>query len=147
MNDTGTISIRREPGSFRNGSTRYDVLVDGKKFGDMTFGQEQSIELGAGHHKVQIKCGWWRSELMEIEVFPNSSAWLEWAHKPPSKTIYKKRWGRLAIFVIVLAAIFFYPHFARLFSAAAACLYFVEFILVKQSAYYLKRVDGDWSAR
>lgn len=103
MNETGTIKLLRKS-NVAAGLRKLDVLADGKKIGNIANGKEESFELPAGQHTVQVKLGLGsRSESIDVEILPNSSIDLECG-------IPSSFWKRN---VLVLAMMFFLYTFGR----------------------------------
>ena len=75
MGNTATIKLIRRS-SLAAGGRRLDVLIDGKKIGNIGNGKEEKFELGPGQHSVQVKL-MSRSELIDLDLASNSYVELE----------------------------------------------------------------------
>ena len=58
----------RRAAEFANWLRAYHVLVDGERVAKIGSGKEISVELAAGHHTVELKLDWCRSNRVDIEV-------------------------------------------------------------------------------
>lgn len=75
MADIGRIRLLRKS-NFAAIARKLDILVDGKKIGNIGNGQEETFEVAPGRHIVQIKL-MARSQVVDIDVPPNGSLDLE----------------------------------------------------------------------
>jgi hypothetical protein len=85
MNGNGKIKLFRKLDWFSCFSM-LEVLVDGKKIGDIACCKEQTFEIAVGQHTIQVQCSiprfvFWKppiqSQLLDVDLSPNSSIELE----------------------------------------------------------------------
>ncbi len=139
MSDTGTIRLVRKA-NFAASLRKLNVVVDGKKIGNIANGKQESFELDSGRHTVQVKL-LLGSESLDVDLNPGDSAHFECG-------ISSGFWTRLVVLFILFA----------LSNAAKACLpplgtllmylllviasIWILVLTFKPGAiYYLKRID------
>jgi hypothetical protein len=149
MSDAGVIKVRRKS-NIAASRRKLDILVDGKKIGNIANGKEQSFEVGSGRHTVQVKL-MSRSELLDIDVSPNGSVELECGVSPQ----FRKR--NLWIVLIALFLIYLSTHCQIGLAVAINATILTMFIIAAirdllvytkpGGTFYLKKMDSEQSCR
>lgn len=151
VSSTALLKIIRKPNyDYRFAhAVQLDVLLDGKKIGITKGKIIEDFDTAPGRHTVQVKkSGSWgvRSEILEIEIEPNSTLELEFGISP----LFFKRRRVFGYFFLFFSCVFltWIFHFinstiARLgLSIPVLILYsFVRYGGACGAAYYLKRLD------
>jgi len=136
MSATGSLKIVRKA-NLAACARRLDVLVDGKKIGNVGNGKEEYFELSPGKHIVQVKL-LAKSEPLDMDFPADSSVELECGISP-------RFWPRtLAIFAMVLLWQFG-KHFVPGLVASIVIVLLIVWAIVASfragGTYYLKRVN------
>jgi hypothetical protein len=65
---SGTLTIHRLGGRYRDAARAYKVLVDGQETGKIKSGNSENYALAPGNHVVRMKVDWCRSQDVEVTV-------------------------------------------------------------------------------
>lgn len=161
MSSVGSITIRCITARKRvSPDPDWDVLVDGKKIGDLALG-EKTFELDAGQHSVQVKYRLlFPSETLHVMLDQNHPIQLECGFCSRSPKEYLG-WGIVwtILLACAIALSYYYDHYLTfmpqwpfmqwLFFISIFCVpLFMTFRLKMRpgSSCYLKRVDNEQSA-
>jgi hypothetical protein len=136
MSSPGLLKVFRKS-NLAAGLRKFDLLVDGNKIGNIGNGKQESYEVASGRHTVQVKLGLGsRSEMLDIEVNPNSSLELECGISPTF-------WVRnLLFFAILVGLMIFKTNIAHdVFVAMVLVLGIVSLLANYKpgATYYIKR--------
>jgi len=132
MRKAGIITLRRKA-NFAASLRKLDVLVDGKRIGNIANGAERHFEVGTGWHRVEVKllAG---SELLAIDLSPNDSVELECG-------ISRQFWIRLLLVAtgILVLSSFNAPALIHLLMLVVS-IFLAVGNFRRGGTYYLKRV-------
>lgn len=70
MAATGTLTVTRPAGPYRDARRRYRLLVDGTERGTLPPGGELALHLPAGRHVVRAAIDWTGSPELAVDVRP-----------------------------------------------------------------------------
>ncbi len=141
MSDVGTVKINRKS-NFVSSVRKWDMLLDGKKIGNIANGKELSFEVAPGRHTIQVKM-FSIPKSLEIDLSPNSSMELECGISPE----YFKRSLPVAVLIFLLIGLFFVGYFHNLPLAIFVFIAFTVVLPIAGGYPYLKRLDGNRPGR
>lgn len=140
MSDSGVIKLRRIS-NFAAYLRKFDVLVDGRKIGNIANGKEMSFDVAAGQHTLQVS-SFARSELLQIDLSPSAVVELECG-------ISAEFWLRNLLFFIGIYLLFhFSGHGMPGLRPVRVPIILVAAVIVtitnlrKGGTYYLKKLGG-----
>ena len=144
MAGTTTIKLRRKA-NLAAGLRKLDVLVDGKKIGNIGNDQEEIFEVAPGAHTIQVKL-LAKSELINVDLASGSTLALECGITP-------EFWKRTLLLVanftlIVLATV---VHYEAIITVLTLVIIIVSATWVTYSnfqpsgTYYLKKIEEEAS--
>ena len=85
-----TLKITRPQKKWQDKLRAYEIFIDGNRVGAITQGDEVSVPVTPGQHKLQLKIDWCCSPVVEVDLTdgstfeiscgPNSKPWLALAY-------------------------------------------------------------------
>jgi hypothetical protein len=84
------VSRPEEPWSNRLRS--YKIVIDGETLASLGRGQEATVAVAAGHHKVWAKIDWCRSGEVPLDLGENARAYLRCQSSFQPSFIFPKAW-------------------------------------------------------
>lgn len=79
MSNTATITVHRTPGGNRDRMRGYKILIDNDVAGTVKPGEQLTVPVTPGPHKVQMKVDWCTSPTLTINAAPGTNTALSCA--------------------------------------------------------------------
>jgi hypothetical protein len=94
VSSSASIRIKRRPTAWSSRFRAYKVAIDGEVLGELRRGEEQVFEVRPGHHEVQLRIDWTRSQPVEVDLVAGSEATLTCGGRNPLLALYWITAGR-----------------------------------------------------
>lgn len=146
MTANGTIRIRRKA-NLAAGLRKLDILIDGRKVGNIANNTEQTFALDPGPHTAQVSL-WAKSEIINIDLYAGDTIELECGVAPDF-------WKRTLSLVAIFVAMYFTAQLAKDNPLVCLIVLFIIIVIAIRGTrsnfllggtYYLKRLGDETPA-